>query len=245
MRSLLVLLITLGALVVATRRTQEQASGLSDVRSDAASILRKAPGVARVERLVSVRRPTRRIIHIADYHWISRDDLAADLRDQHSETTEADIDAEYERIMTEVRCVQAKQLRFIRWLAKEHSVRAIHIEGLTDRDDWAYAALVRLVGKGNVEPERIGAAGQALASGEIEAVLPAEDEAAYLAAGVEMKEQFVFDGPRNEARKAAIAERLIASGPLSIVVLGAADDLSKHVPAGCEYLRVFVDGYQE
>jgi hypothetical protein len=43
-------------------------------------LLNEFDGVGRVERLVAVDRPKHRIIHIADVHYVSFDDLAADLR---------------------------------------------------------------------------------------------------------------------------------------------------------------------
>ena len=92
----------------------------------------------------------------------------------------------------------------------------------------------------------IGAAGQALVAGELAGVKPAEDEAAYRAANAFGGGGVAFEGAANEAREAAMARRLVASGPLSIVVLGGAHDLSRHVReiGDCEYLRVFVEGGQ-
>ena len=67
----------------------------------------------------------------------------------------------------------------------------------------------------------------------------------YLAANPLAGDTSVFDGGANDAREAAIVRRLLQGGPLSVVVLGGAHDLSEEVRAAgnCEYLRVFVEGY--
>jgi hypothetical protein len=237
MRALAFLLACLAVLTFAVAKPQQ--SGFLDN-------LRSAEGVMRVERLVSVPQPACRIIHIADYHWISMEDLAVDLRDQVPNVTDADIEDEYRRITSVARRVQANQLRFIRWLSKRHGVRIIHLEGLTDNDVRAYAALARLVKKGTLEPFRLGAAGQALIAGDIEAVAPVEDEAAFTAANPLTDDGVTLEGPGNESREAAIVRRLAASGPLAVVVLGAAHDLSSDVEelGDCEYLKVYVDGVE-
>jgi len=210
--------------------------------------IEQVEGVARVERLVSPWRATRCVVHVADYHAVDRAALAAALRDQDRNVTDADIEAEYDRIMAKVRRVQANQLRLIRWLAKEHGVDAIFMEGLTDRDKDAYAEMLYLVGMDKLDPARIGAAGQAFLEESIEVVLPAEeDEAAYWAADPLAGQRTALEGPANDRREAAIVRRLARRGPLAVVVLGAGYDLSRHVKklGGCEYVKVFVDGLEE
>jgi hypothetical protein len=238
MRALALLLACLGVLTFAVAK-QPESGFLKDLQS--------ADGVVRVEELVSVPPPACRIIHIADYHAVTRDGLVVDLRDQDPNIADADIEAGYQRIMVEVRRVQANELRFIRWLAKKHGVRIIHLEGLTDDDVRAYAALVRLVKKGTLEPFRVGAVGQALIAGDIEAVAPAENEAAFTAANPLTDDGVALEGTANDAREEAIARRLAASGPLAVVLLGAAHDLSRHVEelGDCEYLKVYGDGVED
>jgi hypothetical protein len=43
--------------------------------------LRQAPGVVRVEELVSLRHPTHRIIHVRDWHFVARDRFTIDVQD--------------------------------------------------------------------------------------------------------------------------------------------------------------------
>jgi hypothetical protein len=245
MRTILLALLVAGACLLAGATPEPQPTGkLADLRSNAVYLLEQSDGVGRVKRLVAPRRPTHRIIHIADLHLIDRDDLAADLRDQDSTVTDDDVDAEHQAIVAAVGRVQASQRELLRWLSKYEDVRSVYIEGLTDRDEATYATMVRLVEKGRLDPALIGAAGQALIAGHIDAVLPAEDEAAYLAADPFAGEGVALAGQANDARESAIVRRLVASGPLSVIILGAAHDLSRHVDkiGGCEYLKVYVEG---
>src|SRR3954447_22816834 len=51
-----------------------------DPAAPAAAILRQLPGAARVEILVSPAQPARRIVHLADWHFVPQDLFALDLR---------------------------------------------------------------------------------------------------------------------------------------------------------------------
>jgi hypothetical protein len=202
-------------------------------------------GIARAEHLVTVRRPRHRIIHIADIRYVSLEDLAADLRDQDPDVTDEAVREEHQRIVAVVGRVQAGQRKLIRWLVQNHGVRVVHLEGLADVDIPAYRFMVRMLGARGVQriPLEFGAVARCLAAGELDDVAAAEDEAAYAAANPISGEGVDFHGPANSAREAAIVRRLVASGPVSVVVLGGAHDLSEAVRAvgGCEYLRVWVE----
>jgi len=84
-------------------------------------------------------------------------------------------------------------------------------------------------------------------TGNLREVVPAEKEAAFIAADPLAGDMHVFEGPANDAREATIVQRLLEGGPLSVIVLGATHDLSDEVRAvgNCEYQRVFVAGFPE
>jgi hypothetical protein len=52
---------------------------IADVTTPAAELLRRLPGVVKVEVLVACPKPARRIIHIRDWHTVPRDLYGADL----------------------------------------------------------------------------------------------------------------------------------------------------------------------
>lgn len=245
---LLILLATAAALMAGTYNEPPVRGSLDDLRSNAVYVLKESDGVGGVERLVPIDRPTHRIIHIADLHAVSFDDLAADLRDQDPTVSEDDIRAEHDRVIAAVRRVQRSQCKLLRWLSKYNGVRVVHLEGLTDADLPAYRRLVRALGTYGPDamPVELGAVGQAMLAGYID-VAAAEDEAAYRAADPFAGDEVRFGGPANDAREAAIVRRLVASGPLSVVVLGGRHFLSQQVRAigDCEYLRVTVEDWPE
>lgn len=225
---------------------------LDDLRSDAVALLRVCEGVEHVECVVSVSRPTHRIIHIADAHVVAFDDFARDLRDEYGDTiTDDGIAAEYASWLTRTRRVQASQRMLLRCLAATQGVQAVYCEGLTDDDLPVYRMTIRALSlQDGIEASdllHLGAAGQLLVTGTLRDVLPAEDVDAFAAADPFATGTPIFDGSANDAREAAIVQRLISGDPLAIIILGAAHDLSDAVRAvgTCEYLRVFVTGVAE
>src|SRR5262245_38735371 len=56
------------------------ADRIDDLTISAASLLKQLPGVAKVEALLSPEKPTARIVHIADWHFVGRElhDLEAE-----------------------------------------------------------------------------------------------------------------------------------------------------------------------
>lgn len=241
-----------------------QAGGdLSDLAVSAKNILAGLPGVDKVEVLVAADRPTHRIVHIADWHFVPRTAFAADLRDQTKDPIDdEEIDTLYAEHLGEVECVQSAQRRLLAELIACHGLGEVFCEGLTDSDLPFYQLMIEhLRRQGSDEPAllrgddridetvlRVGAAGQLLAAGELARVLPAEEEAAYeqadpLAGG---DGELIFAGRANDERQAAIIKRLLASGPLAVIVLGGGHDLSEQVRqiggGRCEYLRVTASG---
>lgn len=239
-------LLALSAILVALTAPEPSNRGtLDDLRTDAVYVLRQCPGVASVTRMVGAREPKHRVIHVVDMHAVAPDELAADLRDQDPAITDADVEAEYRAIVAVAARVQTSQRQLIRWLARYHGVRRVHLEGLTDADMPAFMAIVEAA-RNNPEalPPSFGAVGQSLVAGELAEVVPAEDEEAYREADPFAEGSVTFEGAANDARETAILRRLLDAGPLAVIVLGAAHDLSQHVRAAgdVEYLRVSVEG---
>lgn len=223
---------------------------LDDLQSDAAALLYEADGVDRIERLVAVERPRHRIIHIADWHTVPKDFYAADLRAVSDQpVTDEEIAKHHAFSDAVTKVVQFGQRKLLRWMGTYYGVRAVFVEGETDRSLPAYLTLVRSVGRRgpHLLPPDFGAAAQAFLAGDIEELCASEDETASERARIEAVGHLVFDGPANDAREAAIVQRLVEHGPLGVIVLGGDHDLSRHVRKipDCEYLRVFVEGYPQ
>ena len=235
---------------------------LSDLKAPAVAILQNLPGVEAVEVLVAAERPAHRIVQIADWHFVSRDAFAADIRDQADEAISDDeLDRLYAEHLDEVRRVQLQQRRLLRELIRRRGVVRVFCEGLTDSDMPVYEIIIEHFRRRGLEERelrpgaetvddaalRIGSAGQLLAAGELAEVLPSEDESVYEQANPLTGDgQLRFDSRANGARQVAIVRRLLDSGSLAVVILGGDHDLSEQVRqlggGRCEYVRVKVSG---
>lgn len=96
---------------------------------------------------------------------------------------------------------------------------------------------------------RIGSPGQLLMSGDLSEVLPIDDATLLDEATptVDDEPQFIHEG--GEAREDAILRALMKGGPLVVVVLGGAHDLTNNLMAAAatdvEYLTVTTRSYRE
>jgi hypothetical protein len=111
------------------------AGRLDDLTSPAEDLLRGLPGVAEVERLVTPKKPTRRIVHLRDLHLVPRDLFALDVRQAAGkELSDAHVDRQYEQHLLETELVQIEQTAILRCLARHHGLRKVRLEGLTLRE---------------------------------------------------------------------------------------------------------------
>ena len=233
-------------------------------------LLKAFPNAAIVEAK-PIDNPTQFLIHILDWHFVDKADFLADMKDQG--ITE-NLDVTYLKHLDDVEAVQSQQKALLQALKEKYFVNEVFIEGLSAEDQEEFNSRVeqlRTLGRtleairllnqareneevkaklGTVETShrrellRIGAAGQ-LQSKRTLKVLPAEDKAAHEAARPVRKDgKVTFDPMRNDAREDAIVKNVLAGGPVSILILGGAHDLSDNVPDGCQYIRVGTKAYQ-
>lgn len=226
-----------------------------------AAELRAMAPPATVTVVVQPANPARRIIQLDDLHWVSREDFTADLQTMNPGLTEDDIGKAYGELMKRVDNVQAEQVVLLKAMAQLDGILMVHWEGLTAAncaDSTSMVATVKGFGPGMPighstvdmmlrkeiadDLRRIGAAGQLLADGVLTEVLPADDADALEAADPVQDDGTVeIDQAAQERREAAIVRNLLTDGRrVAVVVLGADHDLSEHLPADCEYIRVTV-----
>jgi hypothetical protein len=96
----------------------------------------------------------------------------------------------------------------------------------------------------------LGAIAHLLVSGELQQVLPLDDEALLDAAKPRLKNgEVVPDPAAKAARQDGMVRALLKAGPVAVAVLGGAHDLTdsaqRVASPGSEYLRVTVQAYQE
>ncbi len=105
---------------------------LDDPTTPVVDLVRQLPGVVDVEVLVTASRPTRRIIHIRDWHFVPRDLYALDLRQAVGrKLADDEVEARHRELLLEVELVQLGQERLLQCLVKDHGLRRLLAEGLT------------------------------------------------------------------------------------------------------------------
>ena len=161
--------------------------------------------------------------------------------------------------MADVEKVQADQLEIMRWLIREHGVKEIYSEGLTEKKmpDLRLRVevlndLKRLDDLGGMDAETaqrrhelilgIGTPGRLLLTKEID-VLPLEvDDAHGGARPIAEADGVRYSPVRLDARRRAMVRRLPATG-LAVLVLGGSHDLCQHFDTGVLYIRVTPRNY--
>lgn len=219
------------ALWVFTRPTPPRPGTLGDLTTDAAALVRTLPDVALVEvRHQPAGPPAGRIVHVLDWH------LTPDIADAAH--------------LAAVELVQAEQMALLKALALQHDLERVWIEGLTLENRASFlASLEPFRGKDRfpAPPELLnaGSAARLHLAGIVKELLPAESARLHRAG---QPQGGVVDADLSRLRDRAIVGNVVArDGPLAVIVLGGAHDLTNHVKAdapGWEYIRVGTAGYR-
>lgn len=267
----------------------KQAADPFDLNADAVPLLRQLPNVVEVELHGPATQPTHRIIHIADWHFVSKYDFAADLRSLSTESiSDEEITRRHAEFLDEVELVQQQQIELLRTLIQKHGLTQIHVEGLGEKEEFIFNAKVsalRKVGQELVEVKKeneellalgdpddetrkiiesikeieaqhrsdmlhLGAAGRLLLNKEIEGVLPLDDADAHAASNPLNEDGSVtLDQEKIEAREDAQVRLLLDGGPVAVIILGGAHDLSDNLErlsgGAAEYIRVEVKAWKQ
>jgi Tfp pilus assembly protein PilO len=105
---------------------------IDDLDSPVVELLRQLPGVVRVEVAIAATKPTRRIVHLRDYHFVPKDLYALDMKQAHGrELTDDEIDRLHQELLLEVELVQVEQMAILRCLIKHHGLKRIVSEGFS------------------------------------------------------------------------------------------------------------------
>jgi hypothetical protein len=210
---------------------------VKDLAADVVPMLKQLPFVARVER-TGPAKPTSRIIHLRDWQVVPE------------ELAKVDGGEPFERQNLRVEVVQTEHAAILRCLARHHGLRSVHIEGYAPEGKALMAARIEtLQDMAKVEPtatkeERelrleMGAAVCLVAEGELEEVLPLENQK-RLDEARPVRDGKVVDAAKNEAREKAMIELAKTHGPTAVIVLGGKHQLAA---PGVEVIRVTTMGY--
>ena len=112
---------------------------IDDLASPVADLLRQLPGVVQVEVAVAAKKPTARIVHLRDWHFVPKDLHAIDLKAAYGrDLTDDEIDRLHEEHLLEVELVQVEQIALLRCLIKHHGLKRIFSEGFSPTELEAY-----------------------------------------------------------------------------------------------------------
>ncbi|WP_417398212.1 hypothetical protein [Gimesia chilikensis] len=210
--------------------------------------------------------PTK-IIHILNWHYVSRADFAADLKvSTEKPLTDGQINKEYVSFIDDVRAIQKQQMELLRLLINKHDLKAVYVEGLTEKnhkDILEFLVTMKRYEQIKKPPEdrfdrlieaqhqldllHVGAAPRLVMSGELKTVLPAEDSKTMEAANpVNPDGSVVYDLKAAISREDAIARNLLKADGIVVIILGGGHDLTDNIKrAGgrCKYERVTVPKY--
>jgi hypothetical protein len=105
---------------------------IDDLGNSVDDLLRRLPGVAQVEVGVRAEKPTCRIVHLRDWHFVPKELYALDMKHAtERELSQEEIDRLHRELLLEVEVVQLEQMALLRCLIKHHSLKHIYCEGLT------------------------------------------------------------------------------------------------------------------
>lgn len=202
------------------------------------------------------------IIHMLDTHYVAPGAFTADLKDQDSEISQEEIDKAYSRFLRSVESTQQNQMRSLRRLIKEHKLKAVYVEGVSEKNHKGVLRFIQTLREyeaGKPEPPEsaidkliaaqnkidlmeLGAAGRLVVSGELQTILPAENSRAFEAANPLLVNGAIeFDKYADERREDEIVRNLMKSDGLAVIVLGGNHDLSDNLKrwrSHCRYKRV-------
>ena len=168
--------------------------------SDLISQLRKLPSVHSATSTPTKSKPKQIIIHLLNWHFISKEEFAADLSEStDGNLSEEEINKRYLEFLNDVEAIQKEQKQILRYLIKKHKVRSVYLEGLTEKNLSAFNSFIKTLRDFEV-PEgdgafelflkeqyrrdlmQLGAAAQLKISNELNSVLPLENAEAFEAA---------------------------------------------------------------
>ena len=209
---------------------------LDDVSIPAEDILRGLPGVLEVERLVAPAKPSRRIVHLRDLHFVPRDLFALDVRQATGRPlSETEVDRLYEQHLLETDLVQIEQMVLLRCLARHHRLHSIHIEGLTAEKEPLFrqqvAALKGLEEK-QIKDARVQLREVRCLMQAMEAAGKTNTDRYDTAASIEKELLDLLDQHRPQLLEVGAAGRLLLAGEIGAVLAlddGPLLDLAKPV----------------
>lgn len=230
--------------------------------------LRNLPSVHSVTSTPTKSKPKQIIIHLLNWHYVSKEDFVSDLSDSSGDKlSEAEIEKRYLEFLNDVEAIQGEQKQILRHLIKHHKVRSVHMEGLSEKNLSAFNSFIKILKEFEV-PEsdgafdlflkeqyrrdclQMGAAAQLVISNELNSVLPLENAKAFEAANpVDNDREVRIDEGKEEKREDEMIKSLLKGQGIKVIMLGGGHDLTDNLKRmkldSVLYVRVGTKGYEK
>lgn len=240
--------------------------GLCD-DSDLISQLRKIPSIHSVTSTPTKSKPKKIIIHLLNWHYVSKEDFVSDLSDSSDDKlSEAEIEKRYLEFLNDVEAIQKEQKQILRFLIKHHKVQSVYMEGLTEKNLSAFNSFIKTLREFEL-PEgdgaldlflkeqyrrdlmQMGAAAQLKISNELKYVLPLENAKAFEAANPVSKDGKIrFEKDKEEKREDEMLKILMKGQGIKVIVLGGGHDLRNNIRQmkieSVKYIRLTTNRYK-
>ncbi len=236
--------------------------------ADLSSQLRKIPTVASVVNTPIKSKPKQIIIHLLNWHFVSRDDFATDLSDSSDgRLSEAEIEMQYFEFLDDVEVIQKEQKQILRYLIKNHEVQSVYLEGLTEKNLNAFNSFVKTlrefeVPEGNSAIDlflkeqyrrdmvQLGVPAQLMITKELNSVIPLENSAAFKSANpIGENGKIKVNQEAEEKREDEMLKILRKGQGMSVIVLGGGHDLTDNLERMkldlVQYIRVATNRYKK
>ncbi len=202
---------------------------LDNLANPVEPLLRQLPGVVGVDVAVRAHRPTHRIVHVLDWHYVPRDLYAVDLRHAAGRAlSDEEVDRLHEELLLEVEAVQLEQLAVLRALVKHHGLRQVFCEGLSPAGLPAFRE--KIVALRAVENEHIPVLQRQLQQAkDLKRDATGDDDQAKSAA-IEAEVLALLDRHRRELLELGAPGRLAVAGEAEVAALEDAELLDKAKP---------------
>jgi hypothetical protein len=216
--------------------------------------------------------PPSEVIHILNYQCIPPGIYANDFRSlPELKRTNDQIDQKSIMSLDDAEALQNQQKKLLRELIKKHNVKKVYVEWLTEENQRRTMNFIRdlkiveQMKKNRSTPEsefdrilaaqerldllELGAAGQIVVSGELEAIVPADNSKTIDSTNlIQADDKIVFNWTPKETRAIAIAKNLLHGRGVVVTLLGGNHDLSEKLEqqsTGVKYTRIAVPQYVE
>lgn len=189
---------------------------ITELDIPAADILRGLPGVIQVEVLAKADKPSSRIIHFRDWHFVPKELLAIDMAEAYGRSlSRAEIDLLHEQHLLEVELVQLEQMAILRCLIKHHGLRRVFSEGFSEGELENYRDRIAVLR--SMENEQIPQLRKQLA--DVRRLIDgASEEGKKKAQEIEAELVNLLDGHKHRLLEMGAAGRLLIAGELEDVL---------------------------